>query len=130
MTTSNAHNVDNGMIPTCIQTKGSSSSCSHGRQSLCRLIEQRKEHWTNSAATRIAPSLLGHVKVQPPAGNLVVGPVNRPLELGPEAFDGVRVDFAAHVFPAAMLHMVVLESPPLGVVVDGQFIGVERRADF
>src|SRR6187455_2744522 len=118
------------MIPTCTPIKESSSSCSRGRHDLCRLIQQRKQHRARRTTTRIAPSLLGGVKRQVPARNLVVGPVDRTLELRPEAFDCVGVNVAAHVLPAAMVDNVVIVAPVPRVVVNGQFVGVERRILF
>src|SRR6185503_12234748 len=130
MTTSNGLNVDNRMIHPCIPTKGSSSRCLRGRQSLCRQIQQRQQQRPRCLPTRVVPRVLGSVQVQPLRTHLMVSPVNRTLHLGPKTLDSVRVDVAAHVFPAAMVHAVVIVAPPSRVVVDRQFVRVDGRAAF
>lgn len=100
MTTSNGVNVERCMFSPCEPTRASSSRCSRGQRSRYP-IQQRQEQRVSRVTTRVAPSVLGHVAAQPPRRNVVVRPVDRTLELRPEAFDGVGVDRPAHVFGAA-----------------------------
>lgn len=55
-------------------------------------------------------------------------PINRPLKLRPEAFNGVGVDGAASILLSGVVHGIMLEAKAPCVAIRGQFIRVERAS--
>jgi len=55
---------------------------------------------------------------------------NAVFDAGPEAFDGVGVDFAAHVFLRPMIDRIVIEAVPANAGVCAPFVRTDFRAAF
>lgn len=98
---------------------------------LCRASHDPKKKTMKNrnlgSAPIVAINKFVNVSLQMLRRNRNVSPVNRPLQLRPEALDGVGVNVATHVFPFAVLHALMpvafLASHKIGVVLIGHEVG-------
>ena len=74
----------------------------------------------------IAESELVNVSLSPLGTDRMMRAIYRAFKLAPKPFDGVGVDFAAHVFFLPVVHLAMLVAPLRSVAIDRQFIRVER----